>query len=173
MIPRVAIDLFATLKRIFPFEEQIWAPAITQPEAQSPDLTCWNPEEVLVHVAVSNDRKAFIDKNLAEPSGAVQLVGNVVDAFHRIIKDVTTIHLGWSVVLKMCVTAKRLKMSMRQTNFDVPFRQIGMINRRVGRPEGIKPGIAEPKFRPIVARSLQVAGAQAAGAQVQPWVRIE
>src|SRR5258705_2142282 len=100
MISVTARHLFAALDGIFSFEDKILVPAITEPKTQTPDFGGGSAKQELAHVTVSDDREAFIDENLTEPSRAVKLAGNVVNAFHRVIEDVPPIDSSRIVVIE-------------------------------------------------------------------------
>ena len=172
VVPLVSAHLFSAFETILSFEQQILAPAITQPQTQPPDFF-GERVQIIVWIAVCADRHPFIGKDLAETDRAIEPRNNFMHPLDGIKIDVAAVVGQRVVIVVTSVAAKSFNRSMRQPQRDITFHEVRVIFRRVRRAGWEKPSVGEPKLGPIIIFCIEVAGSHRAHAEMEAGRGVE
>src|SRR5688500_1966323 len=120
----------SALKRIFRFDQQAFAKAVAQTQAEPPNILRINwTEEILPQSAMAWNGIALLREDLAEARRAIQLFRQVLDPFDRVVKHVARVIRDRVVVVISNIAAERLQVPTRPAHSDVAFDQVRVERR--------------------------------------------
>src|SRR4051812_30066258 len=108
------------------------------------------------------DWVSLVRYNLAEPHPRVEFARQVVNNFHRIIKNVTPVVGHQFIVVVAGVSTKGFNSRVGQCELNIPFKKFSMVPGHICVAKGNEPAVPKPKLGPIITWYREITSPHAA-----------